>query len=172
MVRAYVRGYHDNGMLTSAKHFPGRGDVANMPAESRLGLDRQAGRRASRPRSSGPSSSGIDAGVDFVMTEHIAVPSVAGRLGAAGERREEAGHRTGSRASSASRASSPRTTSGTTTSSTRFGAEEVAVQAFEAGHDVILKPKDPVGDDRRAGRGGALGARPESRGSTRPRASS
>ncbi|MCK7476729.1 MAG: hypothetical protein M0C28_03615 [Candidatus Moduliflexus flocculans] len=26
----------------------------------------------------------------------------------------------------------------------RFGAEEVAVRAFEAGHDVILKPKDPV----------------------------
>jgi beta-N-acetylhexosaminidase len=26
----------------------------------------------------------------------------------------------------------------------RFGPEEVAVMAFEAGHDVILKPKDPV----------------------------
>ncbi|RPI98621.1 MAG: hypothetical protein EHM31_11530, partial [Candidatus Aminicenantes bacterium] len=26
----------------------------------------------------------------------------------------------------------------------RFGPEEVAVKAFEAGHDVILKPKDPV----------------------------
>jgi beta-N-acetylhexosaminidase len=26
----------------------------------------------------------------------------------------------------------------------RFGAEEVAVKAFEAGHDIILKPKDPA----------------------------
>jgi len=26
----------------------------------------------------------------------------------------------------------------------RFGAEEVAVRAFEAGHDIILKPADPV----------------------------
>jgi beta-glucosidase-like glycosyl hydrolase len=26
----------------------------------------------------------------------------------------------------------------------RFGAEEVAVKAFEAGHDVVLKPRDPV----------------------------
>lgn len=26
----------------------------------------------------------------------------------------------------------------------RFGPEEVAVRAFEAGHDIILKPKDPV----------------------------
>ncbi len=32
MVRSYVRGYHDNGMLSGAKHFPGRGDVERMPA--------------------------------------------------------------------------------------------------------------------------------------------
>jgi len=31
MVRAYVRGYRDNGMLTTAKHFPGRGDVERLP---------------------------------------------------------------------------------------------------------------------------------------------
>jgi hypothetical protein len=33
MVRAYVRGYHDHGMLTTAKHFPGRGDVEAMPGK-------------------------------------------------------------------------------------------------------------------------------------------
>jgi beta-N-acetylhexosaminidase len=27
---------------------------------------------------------------------------------------------------------------------TRFGAEEVAIKALEAGHDILLKPKDPV----------------------------
>jgi beta-N-acetylhexosaminidase len=26
----------------------------------------------------------------------------------------------------------------------RFGAEDVAIRAFEAGHDILLKPKDPV----------------------------
>ena len=26
----------------------------------------------------------------------------------------------------------------------RFGTEDVAVKAFEAGHDIILKPRDPV----------------------------
>ena len=75
MVRSYVRGYHDNGMLTSAKHFPGRGDVdrmpdypsfnANMkPAAEVIANDFRAFRLA------------IEAGVDFVMTEHVAVPAV------------------------------------------------------------------------------------------------
>jgi hypothetical protein len=31
LVRAYVRGYHENGMLASGKHFPGRGDIETMP---------------------------------------------------------------------------------------------------------------------------------------------
>ena len=34
MVTAYVRGYHDNGMLTTAKHFPGRGDIDPMPGNA------------------------------------------------------------------------------------------------------------------------------------------
>ena len=72
-----MRGYHDNGMLASAKHFPGRGDVDPMPdyplfnannksAADVVEFDFRAFRLA------------IDAGVDFVMTEHVAVPSVTG----------------------------------------------------------------------------------------------
>ena len=26
-----MKGYHDGGMLTTAKHFPGRGDVERIP---------------------------------------------------------------------------------------------------------------------------------------------
>src|SRR4030042_407936 len=33
IVRAYVRGYHEHGMLATAKHFPGRGDVEAMPGK-------------------------------------------------------------------------------------------------------------------------------------------
>jgi beta-N-acetylhexosaminidase len=85
----------------------------------------------------------IDAGVDFVMSEHIAVPSVTdgSDLPASVEKklvtgwlREKLGFR------------------GILTTDDlwydnviqRFGAEEVAVKAFEAGHDIILKPKDPA----------------------------
>lgn len=142
MVRAYVQGYHDNGMLSGAKHFPGRGDVERMPgrpdftwnpkpAAAVLSQDFAAFRHA------------IAAGVDYVMTEHVAVPAVTGGsdLPASVERRlatdwlrDSLGFK------------------GMLTTDdlwydhvvARFGAEEVAVRAFEAGHDLILKPKDPV----------------------------
>ena len=142
MVRSYVRGFHENGMLTTAKHFPGRGDIEvmpdnapwtwiNKPAEAVEAEDLRAFKEA------------IDAGVDFVMSEHIAVPSVTegselpasveGKL-ASGWLRDRLGFQ------------------GILTSDdlwyehvvARFGAEEVAVRAFEAGHDIILKPQDPV----------------------------
>ena len=49
MVRAYVRGYRDGGMLTTAKHFPGRGDVAVIPGVADFQqLDKPAARLRSR----------------------------------------------------------------------------------------------------------------------------
>lgn len=142
MVRAYVRGYHDNGMLTSAKHFPGRGDVENMPGRAGWAwIDKPAAEVESQEFKA--FKHGIDAGVDFVMTEHIAVPSVAdgSELPASVEKRLVTDWLKGRLGFE-----------GVVTSDdlwydhvvARFGAEEVAVRAFEAGHDVVLKPKDPV----------------------------
>jgi beta-N-acetylhexosaminidase len=142
MVRAYVRGYHDNGMLTTAKHFPGRGDIEIMPGNAPwTWINKPAA--AVEAEDFGAFRHAIDAGVDFVMSEHIAVPSVAAgsELPASVEARLASGwlrERLGFE--------------GILTSDDlwydhvveRFGAEEVAVRAFEAGHDVILKPKDPV----------------------------
>ncbi|MCU0244624.1 MAG: hypothetical protein MUE80_07775 [Acidobacteria bacterium] len=142
MVKAYVHGYHDHGMLTSAKHFPGRGDVRNMPQNPGWAwIDKPAA--AVEAQEFRAFKSGIDAGVDFVMTEHIAVPSVAdgSELPASVEGKLVSGWLKGKLGFR-----------GIVTSddlwydhvAARFGAEEVAVRAFEAGHDVILKPKDPV----------------------------
>ena len=142
MVRAYVRGYQENGMLTTAKHFPGRGDIVpfpsfpgfsfnDKPAEEVEGGEFRAFKHA------------IDAGVTFVMSEHIAVPSVTGgsvfpasveKKLATGWLRDKLGFK------------------GILTTDDlwydhviqRFGPIEVAVKAVEAGHDIILKPKDPV----------------------------
>jgi len=142
MAAAYVRGYHEGGMLTAAKHFPGRGDQVPMPdnapwmwnpkSEAELEAQELTAFRK-----------GIEAGVDFMMTEHIAVPALTGGSDlpasvepalATGVVRDRLGFE------------------GILTSDdlwydhvvARFGAEEVAVRAFEAGHDIILKPKDPV----------------------------
>ena len=142
MVRAYVRGYHDNGMLTTAKHFPGRGDVESIPnAPDWAWINKPAGAVASQEFAAFKLA--IDAGVDFIMSEHIAVPSVAdgSELPASIEKKLATGwirDKLGFK--------------GILTTDdlwydnvvNRFGAEEVAVKAFEAGHDIILKPKDPV----------------------------
>jgi len=142
MVRAYVRGYHDNGMLTSAKHFPGRGDVENMPSNPGWAWINKPAKDV-EAQEFRAFKHGIDAGVDFVMTEHIAVPSVTGgsELPASVEKKLVTDWLKGKLGFK-----------GVVTSDdlwydnviNRFGAEDVAVKAFEAGHDVILKPKNPA----------------------------
>ena len=142
MVRAYVRGYHEHGMLTTAKHFPGRGDVEAMPGNPGWSwINKPAA--AVEAQEFKAFKHAIDAGVDFVMSEHIAVPSVTegSELPASVEKKLATGwlrDKLGFK--------------GILTSDDlwydnvvqRFGTEEVAVKAFEAGHDIILKPKDPA----------------------------
>ncbi len=142
MVRAYVRGYRDSGMLTTAKHFPGRGDVERMPATPEWSwINKPAA--AVEGQEFRAFKQAIEAGVAYVMSEHIAVPSVTdgselpasveGKL-ASGWLRDKLGFQ------------------GILTSDDlwydqvvkRFGAAEVAVRAVEAGHDIVLKPKDPA----------------------------
>lgn len=161
LVKAYVKGYHDSGMLTTAKHFPGRGDIEvfpefpdfkfiNKPVEMVENQEFLAFKHA------------IDAGVDFVMSEHIAVPSVAedsslpasveGRL-VTGWLKDKLGFK------------------GVLTTDDlwydhviqRFGPVEVALKALEAGHDVILKPKDPVAVIKGTAEAVTSGRIPESR---------
>ena len=140
MVRAYVRGYQENGMLTTAKHFPGRGDVARMPNLPDFSyIDKPAEDVESQEFRAFKHA--IDAGVTFIMTEHIAVPSVTGGsdLPASVEKKLATGwirDRLGFK--------------GVLTTDDlwydqvikRFGPVEVAILALKAGHDVLLKPKD------------------------------
>jgi len=142
MVRAYVRGYHEHGMLTTAKHFPGRGDVEAMPGKPGWSwINKPAADVESQEFRAFKLA--IDAGVDYVMSEHIAVPSVTegSELPASVEKKLATGwlrDKLGFK--------------GILTTDDlwydnvvqRFGTEEVAIKAFEAGHDIILKPKDPA----------------------------
>jgi len=141
MLQAYVRGYNEGGMRTSAKHFPGRGGVKPGPEDPWwCWIDKPA--EVVEAEDFAAFGHAIRAGVDFIMTEHITVPSVTGDWLPAcvsgalvtGQLRERLGF------------------SGVITSDDlwypqvceRFGAEEVGVLALRAGHDVLLKPKDPL----------------------------
>jgi beta-N-acetylhexosaminidase len=141
MAGAYIRGYQENGMLTTAKHYPGRGEVELIagteytinpkPADRVEAEDFLAFKKA------------IEAGVAYVMSEHIAVPSVAGGsdLPASVEKRLATDWLRGRLGF----------TGILTTDDMwyekvvqRFGAVEACVLAVEAGHDAVLKPADPV----------------------------
>lgn len=142
MLNAYVKGYHESGMLTTSKHFPGRGDMKGGPAyPSFTTLNKSAAELEANEFTAFRHA--IDAGVDFMMTEHIAIPNITGgsMLPASVEPklvkgiiRDKLGFK------------------GIITSDdlwydhviARFGKEEVAIMALQAGHDIVLKPKDPI----------------------------
>ena len=44
LAAAYVKGYQENGMLATAKHYPGRGDVTQIPGSEFLLNDKPAER--------------------------------------------------------------------------------------------------------------------------------
>lgn len=74
MVVAYIQGAKANGMLTTAKHFPGHGDTAT---DSHLGVakvtgDRQRLNSVELP----PFEAAIKAGVDAIMVAHVTVPAL------------------------------------------------------------------------------------------------
>jgi beta-N-acetylhexosaminidase len=74
LVAAYIRGARANGMLTTAKHFPGHGDTAT---DSHLGVAQVTG-DAARLQSVelAPFRKAIEAGVDSVMVAHVTVPAL------------------------------------------------------------------------------------------------
>lgn len=74
MVQAYIRGCQENGMLCTAKHFPGHGDTATdshsvMPVVT-------ANRQRLDTLELVPFRAAIDANVAAIMTAHIALPEI------------------------------------------------------------------------------------------------
>ncbi len=71
---AYIKAARENGLLTTAKHFPGHGDT---DTDSHLGLARVSGDRARLDAVElVPFRKAIDAGVDSVMVAHLTVPAL------------------------------------------------------------------------------------------------
>ena len=75
-VAAAVRGTREGGALSTAKHFPGHGDTA---VDSHIGLPTiQADRARLERLELVPFRAAVAAGVDSVMTAHIALPKLNG----------------------------------------------------------------------------------------------
>lgn len=71
---AFIKGARANGMLTTAKHFPGHGDTGT---DSHLGVPRvDADLARLQSVELPPFKQAIAAGVDAVMVAHVSVPSL------------------------------------------------------------------------------------------------
>jgi beta-N-acetylhexosaminidase len=140
MIASYIRGYHESGMLTTAKHFPGRGDVARMP---NLPMFQQIDKPAAQVEAQEFRAfrHAIDAKVDFVMTEHLAVPSITGGsdLPASVEGKLVTGWLRGTLGFKGIISSDDLWYDHVIE---RFGKDDVALKAIQAGHDIVLKPRD------------------------------
>jgi beta-N-acetylhexosaminidase len=138
LVRAYVRGLQDNGMLATLKHFPGHGDT---DVDSHIGLPAI---RADYSRLDSvelvPFRAGIDAGARVVMSAHIAFPEFTADVPAT----LSAAMLTGVLRDSLKFDGLVVTDAlqmGAIVA--KYGAGEAALRAFEAGSDLLLMPADP-----------------------------
>jgi beta-glucosidase-like glycosyl hydrolase/CubicO group peptidase (beta-lactamase class C family) len=136
---AYVRGARAGGLMTTGKHFPGHGDTRS---DSHIDLPVIEGDRDRLDRVElVPFRSAIEAGVDAIMTAHVAAPSILGA---------EAPPATLSPFFMTDLLRDEMGFGGLVfTDALEMGAivngfgDEAAVRALEAGADVLLMPPDP-----------------------------
>ena len=139
MATAYVRGARSAGLMTTAKHFPGHGDTH---VDSHISLPTIDANRARLDTVDlPPFRAAADAGIDAVMTAHIAVPAIEGdtappatlsRVFMTDILRTDLGFR-GLLVTDAM-------TMGAV--ARRYGATEPLLLALEAGADVLLMPRN------------------------------
>ena len=141
LVAATVRGLKDGGVLATAKHFPGHGDT---DTDSHLAMPSLP---FGYPRIDTleliPFRSAIGAGVDAIMSAHIALPAMDSGLARPGTLSpailtgllQDSLHFTGLVTTDALDMGAIVKT---------FGADEAVIRAFEAGTDILLMPADPT----------------------------
>jgi beta-N-acetylhexosaminidase len=140
-VAATIRGMRDGGVLSTAKHFPGHGDT-DTDSHLALPIIRAPWERFDAIELV-PFRAAVEAGVDAIMSAHIAVPALDGQERLPGTL-------------------SPKVLTGILQDSLGFtglittdaldmgaiakeiGADEGVIRAFEAGSDLLLMPADPA----------------------------
>ena len=140
LASAFIRGAQEHPVLTTAKHFPGHGDTAVDSHLELPVLPHSPARLAAVELQ--PFVEAIAAGVDAVMSAHLLIPAWDAEFPATlshkiliGKLREELGFE-GLIVTDA-------LVMGAIAS--KYGANEAAVLAAEAGADVLLMPLDPEG---------------------------
>jgi beta-N-acetylhexosaminidase len=139
LARAYIRGAHSKGLLTTGKHFPGHGDT---DVDSHISLPII---RADRPRIDSvdlpPFRDAIAAQVDAIMTGHIAAVGIEGD--SAPPATLSRGFMTGMLRDEM-RFGGILFTDAMTMGAVarRYGATEPLILAMEAGADILLMPRD------------------------------
>ena len=136
---AFVQGARQGGALATAKHFPGHGDT-HVDSHVELPVV-EAGRERLDRVELAPFRMAVEAGVDAVMTAHVAMPNLLGDARPATMSpeimttllRDEMGF-DGILFTDALRMAA--ITDG-------YGGAEASVVALQAGSDVLLAPEDP-----------------------------
>ncbi len=141
ITRAFIKGCQSNGMMATAKHFPGHGDT-DQDSHSLLPVIRADENRLSQVELY-PFKSAIEAGVEAIMTAHLYVPALEPeeRLPATlspNIMTDLLRNKMGFRGLIVTDALEM----GGITS--YFGQEEAALKALKAGVDLLLLPPDPV----------------------------
>ena len=142
MAAAYIRGVQENGILATAKHFPGHGDTST---DSHLELPViEASRERMEEVELPPFQAAIQAGVQAIMTAHLAIPALEPEEGlpatlsrriSSGLLRDKMGFK-GLVFTDAMNMGGIRA---------RWKEGEAAVKAFAAGADLILYPASVEG---------------------------
>jgi beta-N-acetylhexosaminidase len=140
LTQAFIRGSQENGMITTAKHFPGHGDTAQ---DSHLLLPTVTGDRARLDKVElYPFKAAIEGGVQAIMTAHLVVPALdptpnmPATLSPAimtGLLRKELGFK-------GLIVTDALDMGGVTNA---FSDEEMSLKALLAGVDILLMPRDP-----------------------------
>lgn len=139
LARAYIRGAHATGLMTTAKHFPGHGDT---DVDSHIDLPTIRGNRSHLDSVDlPPFRSAVSDGIDAIMTAHIAVTGVEGAE--AGPATLSRGFMTGILRDEM-RFEGLLFTDAMTMGGVakRYGATEPLIMALEAGADVLLMPRN------------------------------
>jgi beta-glucosidase len=140
LATAFIEGAHQHPVLTTAKHFPGHGDTATDSHLDLPVIPHSLDRLQSLEYL--PFKAAIAAGVDSVMSAHLLIPALDKTYPATlspriltGELREGLGF-DGLIVTDALVMGAI---------ADRYGANEAAVLAVEAGADVLMMPLDPPG---------------------------